>query len=34
MEGSTLDVEWCYHDNHVYLTGLAEFVFEGEIELS
>ena len=34
MDGGTLDVKWCLQDNHVYLTGPAEFVFEGEIGLS
>ncbi len=34
MDGGTLDVKWCLQDNHIYLTGPAEFVFEGEIELS
>ena len=34
MDGGTLDVEWREQDNHVYLTGPAEFVFEGEINLS
>ncbi|MCR5851514.1 MAG: diaminopimelate epimerase [Bacteroidaceae bacterium] len=34
MDGGTLDVEWREADNHVYLTGPAEFVFEGEIQLS
>jgi diaminopimelate epimerase len=34
MDGGTLDVKWRLQDNHVYLTGPAEFVFEGEIELS
>lgn len=34
MDGGTLDVKWCLQDNHVYMTGPAEFVFEGEIELS
>jgi diaminopimelate epimerase len=33
MDGGTLDVEWREADNHVYLSGPAEFVFEGEIEL-
>ncbi len=33
MDGGTLDVEWREQDNHVYLTGPAEFVFEGEIEI-
>lgn len=34
MDGGTLDIEWNPTDNHVYMTGPAEFVFEGEIELS
>ncbi|MBP5393927.1 MAG: diaminopimelate epimerase [Bacteroidaceae bacterium] len=34
MDGGTLEVEWREQDNHVYLTGPAEFVFEGEIETS
>ena len=29
MDGGTLEVEWREQDNHVYLTGPAEFVFEG-----
>ena len=33
MDGGTLDIEWNEHDNHVYMTGPAEFVFDGEIEL-
>jgi len=33
MDGGILDVEWREADNHVYLSGPAEFVFEGEIEL-
>jgi len=33
MDGGTLHVEWREADNHVYLSGPAEFVFEGEIEL-
>ena len=32
MDGGMLDVEWNEQDDHVYLTGPAEFVFEGEIE--
>ena len=32
MDGGTLDIEWRESDNHVYMTGPAEFVFEGEIE--
>ena len=34
MDGGTLEVEWREQDNHVYLTGPAKFVFEGEINLS
>lgn len=34
MDGGVLDIEWREADNHVYLSGPAEFVFEGEIELS
>ncbi len=34
MDGGMLDVEWREQTGHVYLTGPAEFVFEGEIELS
>lgn len=33
MDGGVLDIEWCEADNHVYMTGPAEFVFDGEIEL-
>ena len=33
MDGGVLEVEWREADNHVYLSGPAEFVFEGEIEL-
>ena len=33
MDGGTLDIEWCEADNHVYMTGPATFVFDGEIEL-
>ena len=42
MDGGTLGIEWCENDrmaeghvfqkNHVYMTGPAEFVFDGEIE--
>ncbi|MBR1543251.1 MAG: diaminopimelate epimerase [Bacteroidaceae bacterium] len=32
MDGGTLTVEWRETDNHVYLSGGAEFVFEGEID--
>ena len=34
MDGGTLDIEWRKSNNHVYMTGPAAFVFEGEIELS
>jgi len=30
MDGGTLDIEWREADNRVYMTGPAEFVFEGE----
>jgi diaminopimelate epimerase len=30
--GGNLELEWA-NDNHVYMTGPAEFVFEGEIEV-
>ncbi len=32
MDGGTLTIEWRESDNHVYMTGPAEFVFDGEIE--
>ena len=31
MDGGTLGIEWNAADNHVYMTGPAEFVFDGEI---
>ena len=34
MDGGTLHIEWQESDNHVYMTGPAEFVFDGEIESS
>jgi diaminopimelate epimerase len=34
MDGGTLTVEWRQEDNHVYMTGPAEIVFDGEIELA
>ena len=33
MDGGTLSIEWRETDNHVYMTGPAEFVFDGEIEI-
>jgi diaminopimelate epimerase len=33
MDGGALHIEWRESDNHVYMTGPAEFVFEGEAEL-
>ena len=33
MDGGTLDIEWNATDNHVYMTGPAKIVFEGEIEM-
>ena len=32
MDGGTLSIEWNEQDGHVYMTGPAEFVFEGEVE--
>jgi diaminopimelate epimerase len=34
MDGGTLTIEWREKDNHVYMTGPAEFVFDGEIDLA
>ena len=44
MDGGTLNIEWCEADrsaegrffqkNHVYMTGPAAFVFDGEIEIN
>lgn len=34
MDGGTLNIEWRESDKHVYMTGPAEFVFDGEIEIS
>lgn len=34
MDGGRLSIEWREADNHVYLTGPAEFVFEGSIEMA
>ncbi len=33
MDGGTLSIEWRESDNHVYMTGPAAFVFEGEVEI-
>lgn len=33
MDGGVLDITWSDSDNHVYMTGGAEFVFEGEVGL-
>lgn len=32
MDGGALTIEWSSIDNHVYMTGPAEFVFEGKIK--
>ena len=32
MDGGTLTIEWRENDNHVLMTGPAEFVFDGETE--
>lgn len=34
MDGGTLHIEYSEEDGHVYMTGPAAFVFEGEIELN
>ena len=34
MDGGALDIEWRKADDHVYMTGPAEFVFEGDIEIT
>ena len=33
MDGGSLGIEWRERDNHVYMTGPATFVFEGDIKL-
>ena len=33
MDGGTLNIEWNKDDGHIYMTGPAEFVFEGEIHI-
>ena len=33
MDGGTLQIEWRTTDNHVYMTGPAVTVFDGEIEI-
>ena len=33
MDGGTLEIAWSSEDGHVYLTGPATFVYEGEIRL-
>ena len=33
MDGGTLSIEWSDKDNHIYKTGPAAFVFDGEIEI-
>ena len=33
MDGGTLEIEWREADGHVYKTGPAAFVFDGEIEI-
>ena len=34
MDGGILNIEWRSVDGHVYLTGPADFVFDGDIELA
>ena len=33
MDGGTLQIEWRESDNHVYMTGPAQFVFDGEVKV-
>ena len=33
MDGGTLHIEWRESDSHVLMTGPAEFVFDGEVQL-
>ena len=33
MDGGILHIEWNEADGHVYMTGPAAFVFDGEIEI-
>ena len=33
LKGGTLDIQWDLDDDHVYMTGTAEKVFEGTINL-
>ena len=33
MDGGTLHIEWRESDNHVYMTGPAAFIFDGEAQL-
>ena len=33
MDGGNVNIKWNETNNHIYMTGPAEFVFEGEIEL-
>ena len=33
MDGGTLQIEYNEEDEHVYMTGPAAFVFEGEIQV-
>ena len=33
MDGGTLHIEWRENDRHVYMTGPAAFVFDGEVEI-
>ncbi len=34
MDGGTLNIELRESDNHVLMTGPAEFVFDGEIDIN
>lgn len=34
MDGGQLDISWSEADSHIYMTGPAAFVFDGDIELT
>ncbi|MPN63710.1 Diaminopimelate epimerase [bioreactor metagenome] len=34
LRGGNLEIEWSEENNHVYLTGDAVTVFEGEVKLT
>jgi len=34
MDGGTLHIRWDENDNHIYMTGPAETVFEGVVKIN